>query len=229
MDPTEPPVVEAMHTRVQAWEAAADARAVFLRCYLMMTRNMLAAVRAGEFRDPAWVTRLLERFAEYYFEALAAYERDPATTPEVWRRAHHATAHPEVTRVQKLILGVNAHINYDLVFTLVELLRPEWPALSPAARADRYADHCQVNRVIGRTIDAVQDQVLEPASPVLALLDEVLGRADEALISRLITAWRESVWEHAVALVEAEAPAAQADITQRVARHAVRLGALIGA
>ncbi len=203
------PVLTRMTAQIVRWEACADQRAVFLACYCLMTRNTLGAVTDGEFADPVWVGRLLDCFADYYFVALDAYERDPAAAPKVWQIAYHAARDPDATALQRLLLGVSAHINYDLVLTLVDLLDAEWSGLSPARRAARYADFRHVNAIIGRTIDAVQDQVLEPAMPIMALFDQLLGPVDELLVSRLITGWRENVWRHAVALLDA------ADATDR--------------
>lgn len=212
-----------MESRVTAWEAAADHKAVFLSCYLMMTRNTLAAIDRCEFGDCDWVARLLHRFADYYFDALDAYERSPATAPIVWRLAHDVPNGAHTLPVQNLLMGVNAHINYDLVLTLVDLLEPEWDTLSAARRRARYEDHCYVNEVIGRTIDAVQDEVLEPAMPVMRLVDTMLGPFDELLISRLITRWRETVWQNAVRLLEAREPDERVRLVRRIEDDAVRL------
>ena len=59
-----------------------------------------------------------------------------------------------------------------------------------------------VNAIISSTIDAVQDTVVEPASPIMALVDQVLGRMDEWLLSQLITSWRQEVWNVAIHLLE---------------------------
>ncbi len=222
------PVVARMQTLIRQWEERADQRAIFLNCYMMMTCNMLSAIDQHEFNDPAWVERLLHRFADYYFVALEAYEQTPTAAPVVWQLAHNATRDPGALPLQKLLLGVNAHINYDLVLTLVDLLGPEWADLSDSQRVARYADHCHVNDVIGRTIDAVQDQVLEPAMPVMDILDKLLGRIDEVLISRLITQWRETVWQNAIRLLETPEPGEQAGLIQRVEQDALRLGEVIG-
>ncbi len=72
---------------------------------------------------------LLHRFADYYFDALDAYDADPARTPAVWRVAHEATRAPRTSAVQHLLLGLNAPINYGLVRTLVDVLEPEWARL----------------------------------------------------------------------------------------------------
>jgi hypothetical protein len=192
------PVVHRMTTLVDHWEAEHDRRAIFLGCYALMTCNMLNAIDAGHFHDAAWVNRLLHRFADYYFDALALYDQAVTNTPPVWKLAHDAARREKVMTFQHLLLGVNAHINYDLVFTLVELLTPEWDDLSAAGREQRHADHTLVNRIIGDTIDAVQDQIIERYSPWADLLDKLLGPVDEWLTSRLISQWREDVWDNAV-------------------------------
>lgn len=195
-------VIERMRSLIQLWEDQSDQRAIFLSCYSMMTSNMLSAIERQEFNDPVWVDRLLHSFAQYYFNALEAYEHNPRATPPVWELAHRITRSSEALPLQKLLLGVNAHINYDLVFTLVELLEPEWADLSESQRAERYADHCFVNEVIARTIDAVQDTILEPAMPEMDFIDKLFGPFDEILLSRLITNWRDRVWNNAVFLLE---------------------------
>ena len=83
-------------------------------------------------------------------------------------------------------MGVNAHINYDLVLALFDMLQPEWKQLSNQQKQIRLEDHNYVNQVIARTIDRVQDELLEPSNPGLAWVDKLFGRVDEFLISKLI-------------------------------------------
>ena len=225
--PTSAPIITHMQSRIREWEAASDDKALFLNCYMMMTSNVLVAIQQQEFDDSAWVNRLLNHFADYYFAALEAYERDPVSAPAVWQRAHAVTRNSEFAALQKLLLGVNAHINYDLVFTLVDLLRPEWRNLSAPQRAARYADHCHVNDVIGRTIDAVQDQVLEPAMLGMDYIDKLLGPIDEILISRLITQWREAVWLNAMSLLSTDDAQEQARLTRQVEEEALKTAEFI--
>jgi hypothetical protein len=218
------PTLQRMQTLIDAWEAIRDDKAIFLRCYRLMTANMLTAVDRQEFHDSAWVGRLLHRFVEYYFSALDAYLADPTTAPRVWQMTHAAARRPEIFTLQHLLLGVNAHINYDLVLALVDLLDAEWDSLPESQRLLRYEDHCQVNRVIGKTIDAVQDQVLEPAMPVLKTLDKLMGPVDEMLISRLLSQWRENVWQHAVRLLETHDREERASQVKQIETHVLELG-----
>ena len=215
------PVATHMQSVLTSWEETADGRAIFLNCYLLMTRNMFAAVDAAEFHDPIWVSQLLHRFADYYFEALTAYEQEAEHTPIVWRMAHDAARQNEVMVVQQLMLGINAHINYDLVLVLVDMLEGEWAGLDTAARLRRYEDHCHVNEIIQRTMDAVQDDVVRHHAPFMGVVDVLLGPLDEFLAGALITDWRDEVWERVLDFVERHAVPDRTALAAGVAETAV--------
>lgn len=221
------PVTERMQRLIDAWQARNDRRAAFLACYQMMTANMLSAIDRGEFHDPNWVNALLHRFAGYYFNALDFYEANDPATPAVWRITFDVSDQPRVLILQNLLLGMNAHINYDLVFTLVDLLEPEWARLTPGERQRRYADHSHVNAVIQRTIDVVQDTIIEPDAPLMQLADILLGRADEWLVSRMIGNWREEVWAHAQSLLHAADPETRQCLTREIEQEALKRANLI--
>ena len=195
-DPT--PTIERMEACLCRWEPAGDDRAIFLRCYALMTENMIASLAAGEFHDPAWVSHLLDHFADFYFTALEQYETDPQLAPAVWRCAHHAATRKGALVIQQLLLGVNAHINYDLIFATADLLEEEGASLSSQDLERRQADYNHVNAVINRTINEVQAEILNRREPVLEVVDVLLGPVDEWLIEFEITRWRDEVWAQAV-------------------------------
>ncbi|MDX2070218.1 MAG: DUF5995 family protein [Haliscomenobacter sp.] len=60
----------------------------------------------------------------------------------------------------------------------------------------------------------MQDTVVEPASPIMAIVDQVFGRMDEWLLSQLITSWRSEVWDVAIRMLEATEEASLEDIRQ---------------
>ena len=223
----ERPTLVHMTTLIEQWEAAHDRRAIFLGCYRLMTRNMLDAIAAGRFHDGAWVSNLLERFAHYYFAALDRFEQDEQSTPPVWELAFAATRNEDVMTLQHLLLGVNAHINFDLIFSLCDLLQAEWAAATPEQRAQRHADHELVNRIIGETTDAVQDQVVERYSPWTEIFDKLLGPLDEWLTSQLISHWREDVWESAVRYLEATEADTRAELRRQIEQSALERGTLL--
>jgi hypothetical protein len=188
---------------------------------------MLASLDRGVFTDPAWVNDLLEHFAGYYFNALDAYNGNPLASPAIWQQTFSAAADPRTRSLQHLMLGVNAHINYDLVLALIDVLEPEWATLDQSCRLQRYADHCQINQIIAHTIDEVQDEVLERYSPAMELVDRLFGRLDELLIARLISGWRDQVWRQVMQWVEAPSPEQRGSLLQQVENACVQRGQLI--
>lgn len=216
------PALVRMTELLAQWEGAGDRRAIFLGCYAAMTRNMLAALNAGRFYDPGWVRALLERFADYYFDALDACETGDSAAPAVWRRTFAAAGRSKTRALQNLLLGVNAHVNYDLTFAVADLLAPEWERLSQEQRRSRYGDFCQVNRIIAETVDEVQDEVLERYAPAMDLVDRLLGRLDEWLAAQMITRWRDTVWRNAVRWLEESDEASRAALRQKVEKGALR-------
>ena len=214
--------VDRMQDRIDRWDRSGDCARSSANCYALMTQNMLDAVDAGEFADAAWVLHLLHHFAGYYFDALDMYEADEEHTPAVWRCAHDAARRSNPPTLGLLLLGVNAHINYDLALAVADLLEPEWPSLSDEGRRARYEDYCRVNDTIGRTIDSVQDSIIEKREPIMALVDTLLGPVDEWLVSRGITEWREEVWWHAVQRVETTGAAQREVLRQEIEASAMR-------
>lgn len=194
-----------MQQQIDTWHRQDDRRAIFLECYCMMTGNMLRAITNGQFHDGDWARRLLHRFADYYFLALEDYDCGDDCCAEVWRFTHDCACSRPLHVLQHLLLGINAHINYDLVLALVDTLEPEWPILDKPGRHRRYQDHCHVNRVIAATVDQVQDEIIERYDPRLDWIDRLLGRLDERLLSGLISRWRQQVWDTSLKFLKAPA------------------------
>lgn len=225
--PNDENVIDQMQRHIARWNECGDGKALFLSCYCLMTGNVVAAVQRRNFNDPEWVDRLMHRFAEYYFVSLNTFEENAAGAPAVWQLAHSAANDLNLNVIQKLLAGVNAHINYDLVFALVDLLQSGWAGLSELQRTQRYEDYCRINAVIAQTIDSVQAQIIEPAMPVMNLIDTLMGRADERMISVLITHWRDGVWRHTVLLLDANDAAAADALCKQVEASALETGRLI--
>jgi hypothetical protein len=139
-------VLNRMRQQVRIWEKEHDNRSVFLGCYCLMTENMLHAIEMNRFDDSEWINRLLQHFADYYFDALTCYEKEDCS--EVWRLAHEATTNRNLHVIQHLLLGINAHINYDLVLTLYDLLVDDWSHISESTKRSRLRDHNMVNEII---------------------------------------------------------------------------------
>jgi Family of unknown function (DUF5995) len=211
-----------MQRQIEEWDERRDRRAVFLSCYERMTRSVETAVGAGRFHDGAWVDKLLEDFADYYFVSVEQWERRDDRLVRPWALAHGAAAEDRRAPMQLLLAGVNAHINYDLVLALVDLLDDEWHDLDAGRRVRRYEDYRQINQIIAETADVVQDDVLERYSPSLDLADRMFGRLDERLAVKVLSNWRMQVWDHAMALLDEQDGELRTERARDVERRCAR-------
>jgi len=172
-----------------------DRRAVFLTVHVRVTREVAARVERGEFENPAWVGDYLVTFADFYRRALLDFETgDVESIPEAWRPFFRATA-ADALVVQCAVLGINAHVNYDLALALRELG-------IDGDRASKYHDHRRINEVLWRLVDGTLDRLAETYAPGLDALDDVAGPVGEWIRFLALAVGREGAWWIAVALTE---------------------------
>ncbi|MGN6688318.1 MAG: DUF5995 family protein [Actinomycetales bacterium] len=175
-------------------DAAGDVRRHFHGTYTRTTQAVADALREpGFFEDPEWVEEWDVVFADLYLEALAAGEH--ATGP--WRAAFEAdvTMHP----VAHVLLGMNAHINFDLPQALLAVLPPE-VFDDPVRLASRSRDHDRIDEVLLRRI-AREDAALEAAGgPARTALDRLLTPVNRAAVGRFLAESRRKVWHNTLSL-----------------------------
>src|SRR5918911_4882349 len=132
---------------------------VFLATYTRTTRAVGTALQDARFEDPAWVEEWDVVFADLYLDALEAYRRDRASAPRPWRLAFEAD--PGLPPIGHLLLGMNAHINYDLPQALIEVIPAE--DVKDARLMDRRRrDHERIDGVLTERV-AAEDGELELA------------------------------------------------------------------
>ncbi|MGY1742875.1 MULTISPECIES: DUF5995 family protein [unclassified Blastococcus] len=205
-------LVARMEDLLAPMEAAGDPARHFLGTYLRTTRAVGAAIDAGAFEDPAWVSAWDVDFAGLYLDALEAHRRDPATAPEPWRQAFgtRAGARPEA----HVLLGMNAHINCDLPQSLVRVIPPEEFA-DPALLASRERDHERIDAVLAGRV-AAEDLALQAAGSRRTLVDRLAVGLNRGAARVLLRESRRKVWANATALHAARLRGPQA-LAARVA------------
>jgi Family of unknown function (DUF5995) len=180
---------------------AHDANRYFLETYLRTTVAVGEAVASEAFVDPDWVERWDVAFAELYLDALEAY-RTGAEPPEPWAIAFAVAAHqPQLAPLRHVLLGINAHINYDLPQALLAVMSDEDFA-DPAVRSRRARDHAAVDAVLSARVGA-EDAELVRASAGRTLLDRALTPLNQLGTQRFLREAREKVWANAQALAAA--------------------------
>jgi Family of unknown function (DUF5995) len=180
-------------------EATRDPARFFLGTYLRTTRAVAVALDAGAFEDPDWVARWDVDFAGLYLDALDAHRADPGRPAEPWRLAFGAK--PGLPPEAHVLLGMNAHINFDLPQSLVRMIPPDEFAASDLL-ALRRRDHERIDAVLTARI-AEEDEALELAGGRRTVVDRVLAPANRGASRLFLRESRRKVWANAGALHEA--------------------------
>ena len=178
-------------------------RAPFLATYRRTTAAVGAAVERGFFEDAAWVRRWTEVFGRYYLDAHdAALAGSAVARP--WRLAFTLAtdAHP----LAHLLLGMNAHINYDLPQAMLDVISSA-DFDDETLLASRVRDHDRIDEILAGRV-AAEDAELGGAR---RLVDRVLTPANRLSSRRFLAESRAKVWENVLALQEARRAGAYAD------------------
>ncbi|HEX8818670.1 MAG TPA: DUF5995 family protein [Archangium sp.] len=196
-----------MREKLSALYAAGDNRAIFLRAYHVMTTQVNAAVHGGNddfatpiFFDPGWVDRLAGRFARLYFQSL----QEPVC--DAWTKAHEQASQRRSSVVQNMLLGINAHINFDLALGIHEVLQEEGDASDPELMARRKFDHDQMNNVLMRCNPKIQEVLAREFGGGARLFSGLFGMLDELLTVAGLRYYRDRVWCNTLGLLSARTP-----------------------
>lgn len=193
-----------MRTALDYFHERDDYRAVFLRAYYIITSNVSAALdqrgdHAGTqlFFDTDWVRRLLGHFAGLYFRSLTTLERD-ARAEWAWKIAYQTADARSGTVVQDLMLGLNAHINYDLAYAIHLNMKEHGDGSDHLLLPRRKFDHDQVNNILVRSIPEVAEVLTRDYGGGIVFLTQVMLNLDDLLSSVGLKYFRERVWWTAI-------------------------------
>ncbi len=199
-----------MRRTLLEFHARRDKRAIFLRLYYLMTLRVHAAVDgAGDyangpvFLDPSWLKRLSGHFASAYFRSL---DPDPGQgrPGRAWQIAHKVAADPRSPVLENALLGINAHINFDLPQAIAANLKEHGDLKDPLALQRRKFDHDQVNRILADTVGPVQHVLGHDYGHGIDVVGTLFGSIDDQVSDWELAHYREQVWWHALAFAAAE-------------------------
>jgi hypothetical protein len=192
-----PALLARMTADLERLTAAGDARRFFHATYLRTTRAVADEIDRGGFADGAWVDRWDLAFAELYLDALDAGLRGDAVSAP-WRIAFdYAAERPDLPPLRHVLLGINAHINYDLPQALLAVITPaEFD--DPALMARRATDHEHVDEVLLARVGAEDDELAAVGGR--RLLDRLLNPLNRAGTKRFLAEARRKVWRNTIAL-----------------------------
>jgi hypothetical protein len=219
-----PAVLARMDALLKAMPPDLDTQRTFLATYRRTTVAVGEQVEQGRFEDPGWVDRWDVAFADLYVSALEARVAG-REVPRPWRLAFAAPQ--DLPPLRRLLLGINAHINYDLPQSLIAVIGPE-EFDRPALLARRQRDHERIDTILSGRVSA-EDAELSSVS-TRTTLDRVLQPLNQAGSKRFLREARQKVWHntrelHAARLAGPEAYATR--LAELEILSAAKLGDLL--
>lgn len=195
MDRSLAAVLTTMQERLDGLPAEEEQLREFLGTYRRTTAAVGAALSEKVFEDPEWVERWDVAFAGLYLSALDAHLTGEAAVPRPWRLAFGAPA--TLPPLRHVLLGINAHINYDLPQALLAVISDHEFA-DPEAVSRRGRDHERIDGVLSGRV-AAEDRELGSRSS-LTLLDRALAPLNRLASKRFLREARQKVWRNTLEL-----------------------------
>ncbi|HJP62435.1 MAG TPA: DUF5995 family protein [Mucilaginibacter sp.] len=157
----------------------------FAALYLKVTNAVKEGIASGQFSDGKQLAELDVVFANRYLDAYHQWKNKQPTSNS-WMVAFQQTESSQVLVLQHLLLGMNAHINFDLGIAAVEVCgdRP-----MTVLKADFNA----INLIIASLTNQVLNE-LGQVSPLLSLLGLHASNSNFALIQFSIDNARDGAW-----------------------------------
>jgi hypothetical protein len=205
-------VATRLQSRLDALPVELGHRRIFLGTYLRTTKAVGDAIERAGFEDPDWVDVWDVKFAELYIDA---HDLDLAgdAVARPWRLAFDAPA--ELPPMLHVLLGINAHVNYDLPQALLAVISDDDFA-DPVLMDRRRRDHERIDAVLASRVGAEDNQLSTTSAK--SLLDRVLTPLNRLSSQRFLRESRQKVWHNTTELQRARVEGPEA--------YAVRLAEL---
>jgi hypothetical protein len=192
-------LISHMETLLESMERDADPKRYFLATYLRTTRAVADELTSGNFLDPAWVERWDVFFAGLYLSALEAWN-EKGTLAEPWRVAFAAADLPILRHV---LLGMNAHINYDLPLSLLGVI-DDAEFADPEVVARRNRDHMHIDGVLLGRVGA-EDEAITAAHGGKSAYERLKAPLERRATGHFLREARAKVWANTRLMAAARA------------------------
>ncbi|KRF26896.1 DUF5995 family protein [Phycicoccus sp. Soil803] len=191
-------VVAAMDARLDRMPPERTAQRVFLDTYRRTTIAVGKAIADAQFEDPEWVEYWDVAFADLYLAALELDLVGSHEVPRPWRLAFDA---PEsLPALRHVLLGINAHINYDLPQALLAVIS-DAEFGDPVVLDRRQRDHERIDGVLSARVADEDDEL--GALSARSLVDRVLQPLNRLSSKRFLREARQKVWHNTIELQQA--------------------------
>lgn len=158
---------------------------VFAYVYRRTTAQIEKAIENSRFEDNARMEKMDVIFANLYIKAYYDYKQGKPIS-KAWKISFDA-GKKKISLVQHLMLGMNAHINFDLGQAAAQCGPGDLISLLKN-------DFMEVNYVLAELTDEMQKK-LGKVSPMMFLLDWIGHRSDERLTNFSMKKARDFAWK----------------------------------
>ncbi|HEX8141908.1 MAG TPA: DUF5995 family protein [Pyrinomonadaceae bacterium] len=157
----------------------------FAVLYRNVTMKVKEGIKAGFFEDGPRMERLDVAFANRYLSAMESYRLGQQPS-KCWLVSFEAASAWPPLIVQHLLLGMNAHINFDLGIAAAETCPgEELPSLQ--------TDFNRINLVLGSMVLKVKENI-DQLSPWIKLIDSIDPITEDKIINFSLDKARQSAW-----------------------------------
>jgi hypothetical protein len=157
----------------------------FATLYRNVTIKVKEGIAAGLFDDGPRMERLDVAFANRYLAALQSFRQNEPLS-NCWRVAFQTAANYWPLIIQQLLVGTNAHVNFDLGIAAAGIAPgPGLPALRD--------DFDRINSILSGMILKVRTDI-EELSPWIKFLDRLAPTAEDQIINFSLNKARASAW-----------------------------------
>ncbi|HLU66674.1 MAG TPA: DUF5995 family protein [Kofleriaceae bacterium] len=186
---------------------AGDPRAAFAEIYGVITREVAAELASPTcgFLEPDTEREVMAVFCARYFDTLVWSLEGRPQDCQAWQVAYQAAARRSTIPFQDVVLGLQAHINYDLAIGIARVLAARGARGDQQALARFKHDHDHLNVILRGSMGECFERLCTRHG---CRFSGVLWQRPQPVTARLVlsvlTSWRERVWTDVLRLLEAD-------------------------
>ncbi|RKD91888.1 DUF5995 family protein [Mangrovibacterium diazotrophicum] len=199
-------VIRKLDLIIQDAETHNDPAGYFAALYQKVTIKVKEGIANGYFDDGPRMEQLDVLFAQRYLDAWKAYKLCDQMSGS-WKKAFEQSPRYWPIVLQHLLVGMNAHINYDLGIVAAEISKGK-------EMEDLREDFNRINSILSELVHEVQDN-LSSVWPMLKYLLKLTGKVDDYLVDFSMKLARDGAWKFAGEYFRVEESGKAAFLLQR--------------
>lgn len=173
---------------ILAWCLANNSRAgYFAALYRRVTRTVRARIGTGYFDDDQRMETLDATFASRYLTAFHQWRTGDPSISVCWKVAFDAVEDPTLILLQNLLVGMNAHIDYDLGIASAQV------AGTLEGLDSLHGDFNKINALLACLVPTVFSEI-GGLSPLIHLVEDIGEPDEEKLVDYVMGMARDFAW-----------------------------------